>query len=421
MNRQTAPLSADTGREAPFTADELIYSRTDDRGVILAGNEVFQRLSGQDWRELIGAPHRIIRHPDMPKGFFHLFWQQLKNGEPAVGYVKNRSKDGGHYWVLANAIPCPGGYFSIRMKPSSPLFDKVREEYAALVDRERREDLTAQASAQILLERLGQMGFADYTQFMSSAAEQEVQFRNQALGRPQDSEAHHISAIVDLLHEALEIQARLVAGFRDLMLLPVNMRLVAARLEPQGGPISQISMNYKSAADEIAARLGAFVTGDRNLCRRMAVATRNTLVLNHFAHLQTELLDNYDRIVPGYTGPERRTELQAMTEVKQFCLSRAKAAITEASHLAVGLTGAAADVRRMILGLDTIRILGRVESRRDLASETSMSATIDQIDSVQAEISVSLKRLTDLTAAIHSGLLGLGRPAGAAQRAVAAE
>jgi aerotaxis receptor len=128
MNRQTAPLSADTGREAPFTADELIYSRTDDRGVILAGNEVFQRLSGQDWRELIGAPHRIIRHPDMPKGFFHLFWQQLKNGEPAVGYVKNRSKDGGHYWVLANAIPCPGGYFSIRMKPSSPLFDKVREE-----------------------------------------------------------------------------------------------------------------------------------------------------------------------------------------------------------------------------------------------------------------------------------------------------
>jgi aerotaxis receptor len=420
MNRQTAPLSADTGREAPFTADELIYSRTDDRGVILAANTVFQRLSGHDWKDLVGAPHRIIRHPDMPKGFFHIFWQQLKNGEPAVGYVKNRSKDGGHYWVLANAIPCPGGYFSIRMKPASPLFEKIREEYATLVDRERRESLSAEASASLLLDRLAQIGFADYTQFMSSAAEQEVQLRNQALGRPQDAEARQISTIVDLLYEALKIQSLLVARFRDLMLLPVNMRLVAARLEPQGGPISQISMNYKSASDEIAERLASFVTGDRNLCRRMAVATRRALVLNHFAHLQSELLRAYDRHSTGYSGPERRTELQTMTEVKQLCLTRAEAAIAEAAHLAVGLTEAAADVRRMILGLDTIRILGRVESRRDLASETSMSATIDQIDSVQAEISVSLKRLTDLTAAIHGGLSGLGRPKSAARRAVAA-
>ncbi len=106
MHRQSALPSAETGREVPFTADELIYSRTDSRGVIQAANTVFRRLSGFDWPDLIGAPHRIIRHPDMPKGFFHIFWDQLKKGEPAVGYVKNRCSDGRHYWVLANAIPC---------------------------------------------------------------------------------------------------------------------------------------------------------------------------------------------------------------------------------------------------------------------------------------------------------------------------
>jgi aerotaxis receptor len=421
MNRQSLSPTVDQGREVPFAPEELIYSRTDDRGIIRAANTVFQRLSGFDWRDLIGAPHRVVRHPDMPKGFFHIFWDQLKKGEPAVGYVKNRCRDGRHYWVLANAIPCPGGYFSIRMKPTSPFFEQIRSEYAALVRREQQENLSAEASAAVFLQRLAQMGFDDYTQFMGHAAEQEVRARNHLLGREEDGEARQISAIVDLLLDALKEQTQLITRFRDLMLLPVNMRLVAARLEPQGGPISQISMNYKSASDEIGARLASFVTGDKNLCRRMAVTARRSLVLNHFAHLQSELLSSYDRRGDGYTGAERRTELQTMTEVERLCIQRADEAIAEAAHLAVGLTEASADVRRMILGLDTIRILGRVESRRDLASEASMSATIDQIDRVQGEISDRLKRLTDLTAAIHTGLSSLRRPAKSTARAFAAE
>ncbi len=420
MNRQSLSPTVDQGREVPFTPEELIYSRTDDRGIIRAANAVFQRLSGHEWSDLIGAPHRIIRHPDMPKGFFHIFWAQLKKGEPALGYVKNRCKDGRHYWVLANAIPCPGGYFSIRMKPTSPLFEQMRAEYAALVQREQNEGLTAEASAEAFLARLSQMGFDDYTQFMSHAAEQEVRARNELMGREQDSEARQISAVVDLLVDALREQTQLVTRFRDLMLLPVNMRLVAARLEPQGGPISQISMNYKSASDEIAARLASFVSGDKNLSRHMAVAARRSLVLKRCAQLQSELVQTYDRNDSSYDGPDRRVELQTMTEVERLCLTSADEAIAEASHLAVGLTEASADVRRMILGLDTIRILGRVESRRDLASEASMSATIDQIDKVQGEISDGLKRLTDLTAAIHAGLSALRRPPGAAKRPVLA-
>lgn len=404
------PQVADVSRELPFAPEELIYSRTDERGIIKSANTSFCRLSGYEWREIIGAPHRIIRHPDMPKGFFHIFWDQLKRGEPATGYVKNRSRDGSYYWVLANANPCDGGYFSIRVKACSPFFLRMVAEYAALVKREQQENLTAEASAKIFLARLGELGFDSFLHFMSHAAEQEVQARNALIGRQANGESEQIAGIATALDQALKEQTLLVARFRDLMLLPVNMRLVAARLEPQGGPISQISMNYKSASDEISARLASFVSGDANLSLKMAAAVRQSLVLNRCAQLQSELVANYDRANNGYDSTERRVEGKIMSEVEKFCMQRATEAIANAAQLAVRLNESSADVRRMILGLDTIRILGRVESRRDLLSESSMSATIDRIDSVQGEISASLKRLTDQTSAIEVALTSLRRP-----------
>lgn len=67
--------------EAPFGLHEVFISRTDERGVIKAANYVFKRVTHYEWEELLGAPHKIIRHPDMPKGVFQLFWDTLKRGE----------------------------------------------------------------------------------------------------------------------------------------------------------------------------------------------------------------------------------------------------------------------------------------------------------------------------------------------------
>ena len=81
--------------EVPFTFDELFFSRTDWRGVILAGNSVFQRVSLYRWDELIRKPHNVIRHPDMPKGVFWLLWDTIKNGEPIGAYVGSFAGGGG--------------------------------------------------------------------------------------------------------------------------------------------------------------------------------------------------------------------------------------------------------------------------------------------------------------------------------------
>ncbi len=87
--------------EAPFKIDETFYSRTDERGVIKSGNFVFRRVADYSWDEMIGAPHKIIRHPDMPKAVFWLLWDTIKRGEAIGAYVKNLAKDGLYYWVFA--------------------------------------------------------------------------------------------------------------------------------------------------------------------------------------------------------------------------------------------------------------------------------------------------------------------------------
>jgi len=108
-----------TQREYPVRDDCAIISHTDEKGRITYFNDDFVEYSGFTPEELMGQPHNIVRHPDMPPEAFRDLWATLKAGRPWQGLVKNRRKDGDHYWVKATATPKPGGgYMSVRMKPS---------------------------------------------------------------------------------------------------------------------------------------------------------------------------------------------------------------------------------------------------------------------------------------------------------------
>ena len=87
--------------ETDVPDNELIVSRTDLKGKITYANETFARISGYEVEELLGKPHNIVRHPDMPHFVFKELWESLKRGEIWRGYVKNLRKDGGYYWVYA--------------------------------------------------------------------------------------------------------------------------------------------------------------------------------------------------------------------------------------------------------------------------------------------------------------------------------
>jgi aerotaxis receptor len=112
-----------TQREKPFPPGKYLVSKTDLKGVITYINDAFQELSGFSREELIGKSHNVVRHPDMPPQAFEDLWNTVKEGRPWRGIVKNRAKDGDHYWVDAFVVPLRHqdqtvGYMSVRSEPS---------------------------------------------------------------------------------------------------------------------------------------------------------------------------------------------------------------------------------------------------------------------------------------------------------------
>ncbi|MFJ4457329.1 methyl-accepting chemotaxis protein [Pseudomonas sp. NPDC089392] len=113
-----------TQRERTFPAQQRLISTTNAKGVITYCNDAFIEISGFTREELIGAPHNLVRHPDVPSAVFAHMWQTLKQGQPWMGIVKNRCKSGDHYWVNAYVTPIFDnnqvvGFESVRIKPTA--------------------------------------------------------------------------------------------------------------------------------------------------------------------------------------------------------------------------------------------------------------------------------------------------------------
>ncbi|MDP2850185.1 MAG: PAS domain-containing protein [Sulfuricurvum sp.] len=112
---------------------DFLVSQTDSKGKIIFANEDFCKIAGYTLEELIGQPHNIVRHRDMPHAAFKDLWDTVKAGKVWKGYVKNATKNGGFYWVFATVYPnieCgegQGGYMSCRRK-ASPAEIKAAEE-----------------------------------------------------------------------------------------------------------------------------------------------------------------------------------------------------------------------------------------------------------------------------------------------------
>lgn len=112
-----------SGHERILSENEIIVSKTDLTGRITYANDVFIRFAGYSERDLIGAPHSILRHPQMPRCVFKLLWDRLNAQREVFAYVVNLSKNGDHYWVMAHVTPSRNaaneivGYHSNRRAP----------------------------------------------------------------------------------------------------------------------------------------------------------------------------------------------------------------------------------------------------------------------------------------------------------------
>jgi aerotaxis receptor len=278
-----------------LSIDELFFSTTDPKGIITSGNEVFVRVSGYCENDLVGAPHNIIRHPDMPRAVFWLLWDHIGAGRPIAAYVKNMAADGGYYWVMAVVTSVEGGYLSVRLKPSSDMFALVPDLYRELRLREEEVERASESrktaiaeSAARLGEFLTQAGFASYDAFMTTALRAEIASRDEALRaarragrseRPVGTRAgvgarrlatlersasgvnEHLTRLfrsIDghlALSERLESSRFLLELGDDIRLFALNAVLAAARLDGRGESLSAVADLMRVRSDRAAASI----------------------------------------------------------------------------------------------------------------------------------------------------------------------
>lgn len=157
--------------EKTFESNILLVTKTDLKGKITYANRHFMDIVGMGEDELIGSPHNIVRHPDMPKIIFKLLWQNLHNKKEVHAYVKNRCADGSYYWVFANVTPSFNiegdviGYHSARRKPTKEALEIIKPLYAKLLNAEKGDGMKA---SEALLNNLLKEKGVEYDEFILS-------------------------------------------------------------------------------------------------------------------------------------------------------------------------------------------------------------------------------------------------------------
>ncbi len=122
---------------------DVIISQTDLKGIITYANRAFCKVSGYKRDELIGQPHNIVRHPDMPKIEFAQLWETISGGQAWNGLIKNLRKDGKYYWVDTEVLPIRSeqdtltGYIAVRKEASRKNINEIQEKYTKMLKTEK--------------------------------------------------------------------------------------------------------------------------------------------------------------------------------------------------------------------------------------------------------------------------------------------
>ncbi|HLP24191.1 MAG TPA: PAS domain-containing protein, partial [Acidobacteriota bacterium] len=436
--RPVTPL--DRARE--FNVNEMFFSTTDARGVIVSGNDVFTRVSGFAEDELIGSAHNIIRHPDMPRVAFQLLWETLKAGQPFSAYVKNMAKDGAFYWVFAVIAPLADGrLLSIRFKPTSPTLAVVEQLYARLTAAER-EVLAQEGTPQQAMERsralleteLRQLGFPHYEAFSHVSLNAELKQRDERLAAlgltlfPErlpgvagqramlysDSQSVYrevtglfrdLHAFVSF-HRKLQDAGRAVGGVaEDFRMHSLNVNITAQRHGLDGRTVGVVA----SFLDRYAQELGL---GTRELGQHITRTSAATESINAdvaIARLQMEMVLVFQAELAQGTG-DLRAKLAMFTDLQDAFVTRTRAAAGAIAELQTesNLLASSRDLlSKVAMSIQLAQVRGLTEAARIEGAENLRAMFAD----FRRKIDETNRQLTALDDAIsHLGTLTAHTP-----------
>ncbi len=385
----TAGPDAGAGlNEAPFALEELFFSRTDGSGIIKAANSVFRHISGYTGDELFNKPHKIIRHPDMPRAVFYLLWDFLKRGKPIGAYVKNRAKDGRYYWVFAIATPLDDGYLSVRLKPSSPIFAVIRDAYKAHLAFETENAVSPKESADHLLATLGSLGFGSYEEFMSVALRTEIASRSAALGRKIDTAIDRFEELSEMAKTVIAETKRIHALYDENQYVPLNLQIQSCQLGEDGKTIGVISTNYGTLSVEMRAEIDKFAEA--------AHGVFNTIYESQFllcsARVQNEVAEFFNSQEPEDT-PERDKEAERLQRQHHEYEEKARLSLDRIVRNIDEFRDTCRKMKMCAASLEVIRVMGMVDAARLSTSRAALNELIEDLKLFQSSVAGNLNEI----------------------------
>jgi aerotaxis receptor len=357
-----------TGKAFVFPEDQTLISVTDLKGRITYCNNNFVAVSGYTREELLGQPHNIIRHPDMPEEAFRDLWETIERGHPWTALVKNRRKNGDHYWVRANATPVTSdgrivGYLSVRTAPKAPEIDASEALYATM----RRE-----AADGHLIHRLHHGELVRHTFFGR-------------IGRRLRLEAHGQLNLLIILTALLPL---LVMALGAPQAVGVACALITAALA-----MVLVWRNFIRPLDDILATANRIAAGDlaqlvdvqqTGFMRRLELALAQLAVsvrtvVRDVRHEVANLRGGSQEIATGNLDLSRRTESQAASlEKTAASMEQINGTIRQTAQLATegaALAGETAEVSRR----SHEAVQGVATAMKDIAHSSDRIGSIIQV------------------------------------------
>ncbi len=390
--------SAPQGHAVDIPAHDLLVSATDDRGVICHASQDLCRITRMSRDALLGAPHKVLRHRDMPRGLFHLMWARLRAGQPVCAYIRNATGDGNHYWAFTAITPTRDGFLSVAVRPQGDLFDSAQALYAAMLA-EEAQGLAPEKSADWMLARLTAEGHPDFDSYACAALNAEYA-RRPDIDRAGDSDVDKIARLTGLMAEAEELSQKIIFIFQQVRGEPINLRILAGRLEGAGLAIGTISKNYETMAAEMYQMVERLRCERTGLLMRMRGALMHAQANAQVATLMTlAARQSAARPDAADTSPEGREMLQDQADALS-ALSRA--AVAEVATLGKVVPDLCRQLRRRINGLDLVKLLCRVESGRMSDVDTGLTGIIARLELAHQETDRHLAALTAIALRIDT-------------------
>lgn len=252
-SRVTILRDAPEGPSHEVGVNDIFFSVTDAKGVMTHVNEVFIHYAQYPTEEMIGKPHNLIRHEEMPGGAFKLMWDTIEDGRPFAAFVRNKAKSGSAYDVFATVTPLPNGsYLSVRTRPMTELFAAAGEVYqeANVVEHEALNNGVGRRERAVLgAERMSEL-LPDYDAFIRDALPAEVAAREEAgfvLPEGEGEIYEAARALYDELDSFMQIQTAIQRAAEEL-------RKASETLVEENAVTNKVKAEMENVVAEGAAR-----------------------------------------------------------------------------------------------------------------------------------------------------------------------